>query len=101
MTFGDSVIDDIVRVTDEEIERLMTIFYNECQTIEGESWQAKIDTLNMCDCCEKHKINKPSKFDVWYETPFNYTQNRTCACNCRHMARAICRTICGSVNNNE
>ena len=101
MTFGDSVIDDIVRVTDDEIERIMKQFYLKCETIEGETWQDKIDTLNMCNCCERHQINKPSKFDVWYETPFNYTQNTSCVCECRFLSRAICRTICGSVNNNE
>lgn len=101
MAFGDSVIDDIVRVTDEEIERVMNLFHERCQEIEGESWQDKIDTLNKCNCCEKHKINKPSKFGVWYELPFHNTQDRNCVCNCRHMSRMICRTICGSVNDNE
>jgi len=101
MVFDDSVIDDIVRVSDEEIERVMNLFHERCKEIEGESWQDKIDTLNKCDCCEKHKINKPSKFGVWYELPFHNTQDRNCICKCRHMSRMICRTIRGSVDNNE
>tara|TARA_Y100000992_G_C21191487_1_gene455810 strand:- start:86 stop:391 length:306 start_codon:yes stop_codon:yes gene_type:complete len=101
MAFGDSLIDDIVRVTDEEIERVMNIFNERCQEIEGKSWQDKIDTLNKCNCCERHKINRPSTFTVWYELPFHNTQHIDCKCNCRHMARHICRTICGSVDDNE
>ena len=101
MELGDSVIDDIVRISDEEIDRLMRVFHERCQEIQGETWQDKLDTLNKCQCCEKHKINKPLKFDVWYELPFHNTHDRTCACNCRHMARHICRTICGSVDDNE
>ena len=101
MAFGDSVIDDIVRLSDEEIERIMNLFNQRCNEIEGQSWQDKIDTLNKCNCCQKHQINKPNKFDVWYELPFRNIQNRDCNCNCRHMARMICRKICGSVDNNE
>ena len=100
MAFGDSVMDDIVRATDEEIERVMNLFNKRCQEIKGESWQDKIDTLNQCNCCEMHKINKPSTFSVWYELPFHNSQNTDCKCNCRHMARHICRTICGSVDDN-
>lgn len=101
MVLEDNVMDHMVRITDEEIERVMNLFHERCQEIEGESWQDKIDTLNKCDCCEKHKINKPSKFTVWYELPYHNTPQHTdCKCNCRHMARHICRTICGSVDDN-
>ena len=101
MAFGDSVIDDIVRLTDQEIERIMKIFHKKAQKIKGKTWQNKIDTLNKCDCCDKHKINKPSKLALWYELPFHNTQHRDCNCDCRHMSRMICRTICGSVDDNE
>lgn len=101
MPFGDSVIDDIVRVTDDEIERRMNRFNEICEEIEGETWEEKIDTLNNCRCCEKHQINKPSSFGVWYELPFHHNQDRDCECNCRHMARHICRTICGSIDDND
>lgn len=101
MTFGDSVIDDIVRVSDEEIEKLMKTFYEKCQEIDGESWQDKIDTLNKCNCCEKHQYNKPFRFEIWKELPFHNDQTRDCLCDCRHMSRMICRTICGSVDDNE
>jgi hypothetical protein len=100
MPFGDSVIDDIVRVTDEEIERLMQIFHEKCQEIEGESWQDKINTLNKCNCCPRHKINRPTNMQVWYELPINSYGPPACTCDCRHMARHICRTICGSVDEN-
>jgi hypothetical protein len=100
MPFGDSVIDDIVRVTDDEIERLMQIFHERCQEIEGKSWQDKLDTLNKCNCCPRHKLNRPTTMQVWKELPINYNGHHMCICDCRHVTRHICRTICGSVDNN-
>ena len=100
MSFGDSVIDDIVRATDEDIERIMNLFDERCQEIKGDSWQDKIKTLNNCNCCNKHKLNKPKNLNVWHELPYHQYKNLSCPCNCRHMARMICRTICGSIDNN-
>ena len=51
-----------------------------------------IKVLNTCTCCEKHKINKPSTYSKWVETPFNRTQDNNCLCPCRHYSRWICRT---------
>lgn len=101
MTFGDSVIDDIVRLSDIEIERRISLFNYRCSTIQGNTWQDKINTLNTCNCCSKHQINKPTQLQIWNELPFHNDQSRQCLCNCRHMSRMICRTICGSINNND
>ena len=47
-----------------------------------------------CNCCPRHKINKPTVLTPWVEVPF--TNRRAtpsdCQCDCRHMARRICRT---------
>ena len=45
-----------------------------------------------CNCCERHKVNKPTKMeDGWVETPFHGTQDTPCACNCRHRMRFMAR----------
>lgn len=56
----------------------------------------RLQFLNLCQCCDRHKTNKPRFFDVWIETPeSSRTQeepiNQTCDCPCRHMARFVCR----------
>ena len=63
------------------------------ESIPGDSYQAKLDTLNKCNCCLRHKTNRPSHLAPWVETQFHGCQDTPCACSCRHMARFICRQI--------
>ena len=60
--------------------------------IKGSTWQEKLDTCNMCMCCERHQRNKPLKFEPYYRDQIireGLTTN-SCPCNCRHSARSIC-----------
>ena len=57
----------------------------------GDTWQDKLNTLSLCNCCVRHQINKPSFFSTWIETPYTGNNNHICNCNCRHIARHICR----------
>lgn len=61
--------------------------------IKGETWQEKLDTLNQCYCCERHKRDKPSIISPWKDTPITSTRlsDHECHCDCRHLARFICR----------
>ena len=60
--------------------------------VPGVTFQDKLNHLSNCHCCDRHQVNKPTVFQPWYETPFNNTQNiYPCMCNCRHVARFICR----------
>jgi len=54
-----------------------------------------VETLGKCDCCERHKINRPKKLAPWIETEFHDTIIRSCQCQCqcRHFSRFICREI--------
>ena len=71
---------------------LITILHQTIDNVPGGSYQDKLNHLSNCNCCERHLVNKPTVFAPWYETPFNYTQNiYPCMCNCRHVARIICR----------
>ena len=65
--------------------------------LEGDSMESKLDNLNRCNCCERHQTNKPSTLSPWQECVSNGLYewswaNQFCGCDCRHMARWICRT---------
>lgn len=76
--------DDITNICQE----LQELF----DEIPGETYQDKLNHLSNCHCCDRHQVNKPTVFRPWYETPYNNTQhNYPCMCNCRHLARFICR----------
>lgn len=60
----------------------------------GDTYQAKLDTLSNCNCCQRHQTNRPTLFSNWIELhPNNYSNfnSNICNCNCRHRARWICR----------
>jgi|MDTC01.1.fsa_nt_gb hypothetical protein len=63
--------------------------------IEGDSMEAKLAMLNQCNCCDRHQTNKPKAFTPWYDCESNkmmwHESFIQCECNCRHMARWICR----------
>jgi hypothetical protein len=64
--------------------------------VPGDSLPDKLNHLSNCNCCQRHQVNKPTIFHVWYETPYhNDSSIHTCMCNCRHVARFICRQADG------
>ena len=52
-----------------------------------------VETLGKCDCCERHKINRPKKLAPWVDTYFHDTVIMSCHCHCRQFSRLICREI--------
>jgi hypothetical protein len=50
-------------------------------------------SLNTCNCCERHAVDRPKVLAVWTNTIFNGTQDTPCQCSCRHTARWICRAF--------
>ena len=52
-----------------------------------------VKTFDKCNCCERHKINRPKKLAPWVDTTFHNTQDSECDCKCRHLSRFICRQI--------
>ena len=52
-----------------------------------------VETFGKCDCCERHKINRPKKMAPWVDTDFHDTVIRCCPCHCRQFSRFICREI--------
>ena len=64
--------------------------------LEGDSMESKLAILNECNCCDRHRTNKPSTLAPWHECQSNRMMSHEsfvqCECECRHMARWICRT---------
>ena len=54
-----------------------------------------VETFSKCDCCERHKINRPKKLAPWVDTDFHDTviTITSCPCHCRQFSRFICREI--------
>ena len=65
------------------------IFYNNRIV----SKEEVVETLGKCDCCERHKINRPKKLVPWVDTDFHDTVIWGCPCHCRQFSRFICREI--------
>jgi len=81
---------------------------SECVVI-NETWEKALDFLNDCNCCERHRIDKPKKDIKWFDRGcprknLNSVQlnlNRDwrdyvkycfpCNCTCRTLAREISR----------
>ena len=77
--------------TEDEADYINILLSRMFSSIQGITWQDKLDTLAKCDCCERHQIDKPTPMTPWVDTHFNNTENTDCICNCRHTARFICR----------
>ena len=69
--------------------------YEMFKEIDGNTPQEKLNTLANCNCCDRHKKNKPIIFQYWRDiehTNSNQEMNiLDCGCDCRHSARMICR----------
>ena len=69
----------------------MTTVQQAFATVIGDTYQDKLNTLSLCNCCERHQTNRPRHFSHWFELPFSNNCEYTCPCDCRHIARWICR----------
>lgn len=62
-----------------------------------EEAQTALNILSQCDCCQRHQENKPVVLAKWIDLPISEVQTRQmgesewCHCDCRHIARFICR----------
>ena len=78
--------------------RLDIVLQQAFEKVPGESWQAKLDSCTACKCCSRHQTFRPRRLVPWTEDMANrdikihYT-GKKCECDCRHMARFICRQV--------
>lgn len=70
---------------------IMDLVTQAINSVPGSTFQQKLYYLSQCNCCTRHQINKPTTFSIWHETPFSNINHASCRCNCRHVARFICR----------
>jgi IS5 family transposase len=68
-----------------------SLLFEEFDKIPGKTWKEKLEACAACQCCERHQAQKPGSFVPWIETPLKNSSPRTCECDCRHMARFLCR----------
>ena len=79
-----------------QIRNLNSILQQMVDDVPGDSYQDKLNHLADCYCCDRHQVNKPYVFTAWHEIPFHFNQSiHPCMCNCRHVARLICRQADG------
>ena len=78
-----------------QFEPFEDIILNNTSEIEREQMMT---VLNTCNCCERHKKNRPNIVDYLeglvppYSTgPIVSHHNSGCRCICRHMCRNLCR----------
>jgi len=91
------------RVSDGEVEageRLSLIIQNAINEVPGSTYAEKLKHLNQCRCCIRHQLFRPNVLEHWEEGrafACEYVgwgeHDTACNCNCRHMARMICRQV--------
>ena len=57
---------------------------------------SNFEMLKICQCCERHRINKPTSMHMgWVETKCNHSKignpGHECECECRHLMRFMAR----------
>lgn len=61
------------------------------------SAQQVVKTLSSCNCCIRHKKNRPNTLNTYSFNLLNHifknNKSTMCQCPCRHMARFICKEI--------
>lgn len=76
------------------VRNLGSMIQQKIDDIDGDSYQDKLNHLANCNCCERHQVNKPTVFSAWVDTRFHDNRlTHRCTCNCRHVARLICRQV--------
>jgi hypothetical protein len=67
--------------------------------IPGATWQAKLNHCASCKCCTRHQTFRPRDLVHWRELEeggdglIKLSYTKQCSCDCRHMARFICRQV--------
>lgn len=67
--------------------------------VSGRTLETKLQYLANCKCCKRHQTRKPKKLGVWKDCTSASGLNQyekmslSCRCECRHIARFICRRV--------
>ena len=77
-------------------KRTTDLILESLDTVPGATLEEKLKTCASCKCCERHQIKRPKVFAPWIETKYRGDCDKfynPCPCDCRHIARFICRQI--------
>ena len=78
------------------LTRPAMLIANRLHQVDGDTPEEKLAKLNECNCCDRHQTNKPKTYSPWLECKSNgmmwHESFVQCECDCRHMARQICRS---------
>jgi len=77
-------------------ETAQTVINEEFRTIPGNNWHEKLNHCLKCKCCMRHQTLRPVRLEPWTDDMAKVDikilwVNTKCKCDCRHMARFICR----------
>ncbi len=88
-----------------EEERVSYVLNARFAFIPGDTWQAKLDNCAGCKCCPRHQERRPSwiSWPFWENpsSPKIHNVDKDCECNCRHLARFICRQVIVNCNDDR
>ena len=71
---------------EEKFNVAMKSFYKDLK----DNGPVYLSSLSKCDCCDRHKMNRPSSVADYKE--YQWTGNNnicSCSCACRHFCRII------------
>ena len=89
--------DDIDEIPyDHVVSRTEIVLSEAFKAVPGNNWQEKLDHCLKCKCCMRHQTLRPKRLEPWTEDMAEVDikikwVHTTCKCDCRHMARFICR----------
>lgn len=86
-----------------EEERVSYVLNAKFASIPGDTWQAKLDSCSGCKCCPRHQVHRPFRlFRMGFdEPPKIHNMDKDCECECRHLARFICRQVIVNCNDDR
>jgi len=79
--------------------RPQQLLFQAFSRIPGDTWEEKLSHCSSCQCCARHQTFRPSRLVHWTDADakrdlkITYRSMPSCPCNCRHMARFICRQV--------
>ena len=87
-----------MQITKMEEGRPQSLLYKAFADIPGYTWNAKLQHCASCKCCMRHQTFRPNRLVRWDDDMADRDikilwVNKICECDCRHMARFICRQV--------
>ena len=87
------------------LSRPQSLLEEAFKKIPGDNWYSKLEHCASCKCCTRHQTFRPSRLVRWTddmsERDIKLHSLKKCECDCRHMARFICRQVIVNCNDDR